>query len=268
MRPSVADAIARLYTALNELPAGSPAIAAEGDAARRWSRPKPGCATISRRTATIFRRSRRRRRRWAARSATRCRWPSRCGGGSRKLGGRRRGWSPPEMLGNASQHYDPQPRLLMLSSLLRSENRTFALAYQLALARVRAADRAHGRGRARRPTIGSRRLLHMSLANYAAGAIMMPYGNFLRAPRSIATRSTGCAAQFGANVEQVAHRLTTLEPRRARAACRSSCSGSIPPATSPSATPATISLSPVSAGPARAGTSTPPSRPRARSSAS
>ena len=28
--------------------------------------------------------------------------------------------------------------------------------------------------------------------------------------RSIATRSTGCAAQFGANVEQVAHRLTTL----------------------------------------------------------
>ena len=33
-------------------------------------------------------------------------------------------------------------------------------------------------------------------------------------PRSIATRSTGCAAQFGANVEQVAHRLTTLEPLR------------------------------------------------------
>src|SRR3954447_8928083 len=39
----------------------------------------------------------------------------------------------PEILEDASQHYDPQRRLLMLSSLLRSENRTFGIAYQLAL---------------------------------------------------------------------------------------------------------------------------------------
>ncbi|MEO7636570.1 MAG: helix-turn-helix domain-containing protein, partial [Sphingomicrobium sp.] len=38
----------------------------------------------------------------------------------------------PEMLADASQHYDPQSRSLMLSALLRSENRTFGLAYQLA----------------------------------------------------------------------------------------------------------------------------------------
>jgi transcriptional regulator with XRE-family HTH domain len=39
----------------------------------------------------------------------------------------------PEMLGDATQHFDKQNRTLLLSSLLRSENRTFGLAYQLAL---------------------------------------------------------------------------------------------------------------------------------------
>ena len=39
----------------------------------------------------------------------------------------------PEILEDASQNYDPQRRLLMLSSLLRPENRTFGIAYQLAL---------------------------------------------------------------------------------------------------------------------------------------
>src|SRR5205823_8728749 len=86
----------------------------------------------------------------------------------------------PEILEDASQHYDPQRRQLMLSSLLRPENRTFGIAYQLALLEF-----APIIGRmlevARPPDVGSRRLLHMSFANYAAGAIMMPYGKFLRA---------------------------------------------------------------------------------------
>ena len=86
----------------------------------------------------------------------------------------------PEILEDASQPYDPQRRLLMISSLLRPENRTFGIAYQLALlefgpiiARMLEA--------ARPPDPGSRRLLHTSFANYAAGAIMMPYGKFLLA---------------------------------------------------------------------------------------
>ena len=54
----------------------------------------------------------------------------------------------------------------------------------------------------------------------------------------------------------------------ARAACPSSCCGSIRPGTSPSAMPARISPSRASAAPARAGTSTPPSRPPGRSSPS
>jgi hypothetical protein len=115
----------------------------------------------------------------------------------------------PEILEDASQHYDSQRRVLMLSALLRPENRTFGIAYQLALLEfapiiTRMLDVA------RPPDPGSRRLLHMSFANYAAGAIMMPYGKFLRAAEEHRYAIDRLTAQFGANVEQVAHRLTTL----------------------------------------------------------
>jgi hypothetical protein len=115
----------------------------------------------------------------------------------------------PEFLEDASQHYDPQRRVLMLSSLLRPENRTFGIAYQLALLEF-APMIARMVEEARPPEPGSRHLLHMSFANYAAGAIMMPYGKFLRAAEEHRYAIDRLCAQFGANVEQVAHRLTTL----------------------------------------------------------
>ena len=115
----------------------------------------------------------------------------------------------PEVLEDASQHYDPQRRVLMLSCLLRPENRTFGIAYQLALLEF-APIIARMLDLARPPDPGSRRLLHMSFANYAAGAIMMPYGKFLRAAEEHRYVIDRLTAQFGANVEQVAHRLTTL----------------------------------------------------------
>ncbi|HWJ59331.1 MAG TPA: short-chain fatty acyl-CoA regulator family protein [Sphingomicrobium sp.] len=122
---------------------------------------------------------------------------------------------PPEMLDEASQHYDSQRRTLMLSSLLRPENRTFGIAYQLALLEFhpiieRMLDIA------RPPDLGIRRLLHMSFANYAASAIMMPYGKFLRSAEEHRYSLDRLCSDFGANVEQVAHRLTTLGRSGAR----------------------------------------------------
>src|SRR4051812_18003061 len=115
----------------------------------------------------------------------------------------------PEILEDASQHFDSQRRMLMLSSLLRSENRQFGIAYQLALLEF-APIIARMLEAARPPDPGSRRLLHMSFANYAAGAIIMPYGKFLRAAEEHRYALDRLTAQFGANVEQVSHRLTTL----------------------------------------------------------
>jgi len=64
----------------------------------------------------------------------------------------------PEVLEDASQSYDPQRRVLMLSSLLRPENRTFGIAYQLALLEF-APIIANMLEVARAPDPGVRRLL-------------------------------------------------------------------------------------------------------------
>ena len=56
----------------------------------------------------------------------------------------------------------------------------------------------------------------MSLANYAAGAIMMPYAAFLAAAEKHRYDIDRLCALFGASIEQVAHRLTTLQRPEAR----------------------------------------------------
>jgi predicted transcriptional regulator/transcriptional regulator with XRE-family HTH domain len=122
---------------------------------------------------------------------------------------------PPEVLDNASQHYDLHRKRLLLSALLRSESRTFALAYQLALMELRPLL-AQMLDAAAPPDEPTRRLLQMSLANYAAGAIMMPYQPFLAAAETHRYELDRLCAAFGVSVEQAAHRLTTLNRANAR----------------------------------------------------
>jgi predicted transcriptional regulator len=122
---------------------------------------------------------------------------------------------PPELLDGASQHYDFHRRRLMMSALLRSESRTFALAYQLSLMEFRPLI-ARMIDSAAAPDLPTRRLLHMSLANYAAGAILMPYGRFLTAAEAHRYDIDRLCGEFGASVEQIAHRLTTLGRAGAR----------------------------------------------------
>jgi predicted transcriptional regulator/DNA-binding XRE family transcriptional regulator len=122
---------------------------------------------------------------------------------------------PPDVLDFASQHYDLHRKRLMLSALLRPESRTFGLAYQLALIEFgpllkRMIETAAP------PDSPTRRLLHMSLANYAAGAIMMPYDLFLQGAERHRYDVDRLCAEFGASVEQVSHRLTTLGRSGAR----------------------------------------------------
>ena len=122
---------------------------------------------------------------------------------------------PPELIDGASQHYDLHRKRLMLSALLRPESRTFGLAYQVALIEFRPLIERMIEAAAP-PDMATRRLLHMSLANYAAGAIMMPYQPFLEAAETHRYDIDRLCALFGASVEQVAHRLTTLNRGGAR----------------------------------------------------
>jgi len=122
---------------------------------------------------------------------------------------------PPELLEAASQHYDLHRRRLMLSALLRPESRTFALAYQLALMELRPLL-GEMLNAAAPPDAPTRHLLHMSLANYGAAAIMMPYAAFLAAAEAHRYDIDRLCADFGVSGEQAAHRLTTLGRANAR----------------------------------------------------
>ena len=122
---------------------------------------------------------------------------------------------PQSELGNVSQLYEPDRRVFRMSAQLRPENRTFALAYQLALVEFATVlDRMVAE--AAPPDDGIGQLLHMSLANYAAGAIMMPYGRFLASAEAYRYSIDRLGGEYGANVEQVAHRFTTLNRPGAR----------------------------------------------------
>jgi predicted transcriptional regulator len=54
-------------------------------------------------------------------------------------------------------------------------------------------------------------LLLLGLANYAAGALLMPYGAFRQAARDLRHDIDPLARQFGVSFEQACHRLSTLQ---------------------------------------------------------
>jgi predicted transcriptional regulator/transcriptional regulator with XRE-family HTH domain len=54
-------------------------------------------------------------------------------------------------------------------------------------------------------------LLLLGLANYAAGALLMPYGAFRQAARAVRHDIDPLARQFGVSFEQACHRLSTLQ---------------------------------------------------------
>jgi XRE family transcriptional regulator, fatty acid utilization regulator len=115
---------------------------------------------------------------------------------------------PAEMAG-AVRRYDPDPKVLYLSEVLRRGSRNFQLAYQLGLLTQAetldrfAADR-------HLTSASSRALAKVALANYFAGAVLMPYQPFLEAARVERYDIELLGHRFRASFEQTCHRLTTL----------------------------------------------------------
>ena len=62
----------------------------------------------------------------------------------------------------------------------------------------------------------ARQIAQMGLANYFAGALQMPYGAFLRAAEAARYDIEELGHAFGASLEQVAHRLSTMQRPRER----------------------------------------------------
>ena len=116
---------------------------------------------------------------------------------------------PIEVLPESLRRFDHHRKRLFLSEVLTTSGRTFALAYQLALLEHgelldRLADRPAP------PDRPTRNLLKVSLANYLAAAILMPYQAFHEAAERTRYDIELIRARFGVSFEQACHRLTTL----------------------------------------------------------
>jgi len=108
------------------------------------------------------------------------------------------------------RHYDAQTKTLRLSARAAPETQSFQLLLQVALLRQGQLLEAT-LDFARFHSDEARAIAKIGLANYFAGAALMPYGAFLEAARECRHDLELLANRFGASVEQVAHRLSTLQ---------------------------------------------------------
>ena len=112
--------------------------------------------------------------------------------------------------GAALRRYDPASRVLALNGRADAASNAFQIAHQIALIEHEAiiagiVERADFRSE------GARAICRIGLANYFAGATMLPYGRFASAARELRHDLDLLADRFGASIEQVGHRLSTLQ---------------------------------------------------------
>lgn len=122
---------------------------------------------------------------------------------------------PSDVMGYAVRRFDRHSKRILLSEMLAPSGRNFQLAAQIALVRHREllnriVDAANMSGDE------ARRLGRIGLANYFAGAVLMPYGRFLDAASQVRYDIEILRRRFDASFEQVCHRLTTLQRPGAR----------------------------------------------------
>lgn len=108
------------------------------------------------------------------------------------------------------RHFDPSERILSLNPYLPSETRTFQIAVQTAQNYATGVIEAILSTAAFR-TREAAEVCRIGLHNYFAGALLMPYQIFLEAARRLRHDIGLLAARFGSSLEQVCHRLSTLQ---------------------------------------------------------
>ncbi len=114
--------------------------------------------------------------------------------------------------GGAGQlrRFDPVSRVLWLNPRSAPSTQAFQIAHQIALIEHEA-DMARIIANAGLRTADAAAIARIGLANYFAGATLLPYGPFLAAARELRHDLALLADRFGASIEQVAHRLSTLQ---------------------------------------------------------
>ncbi|MFD8086042.1 short-chain fatty acyl-CoA regulator family protein, partial [Kitasatospora sp. NPDC059722] len=108
------------------------------------------------------------------------------------------------------RRFDPATGLLVLSPWLTEGQRAFQLATQLALLEQRDLLDALVAG-AGLASPQADRLVRIGLANYFAGAVLMPYSAVHAAAEELRYDPDLLGARFGVGFETVCHRLSTLQ---------------------------------------------------------
>lgn len=124
--------------------------------------------------------------------------------------------APPVGEGSVVREYDPERGILRLSSDLSEQALKFQLGHVIGLA-VLEKSRLHERLVAEHPPRHAEtpRLIKIHLANYFAGALLLPYGEFFAETQRTRYDVALLAKQFASSWEMVAHRACNLaDPRR------------------------------------------------------
>ncbi len=106
--------------------------------------------------------------------------------------------------------FDPATKTLNLSSRTPLSTQRFQLLHHVALTTQQKLLDAT-LDLARFQSDEARAIARIGLANYFAGAALLPYRAFLEAAKTNRHDLEKLAGQFGASIEQVAHRLSTLQ---------------------------------------------------------
>lgn len=108
------------------------------------------------------------------------------------------------------RHFDPLTKTLSISARANLPTFRFQAFFQLALlTQDQLLDATLDL--ARFQSDEARDIAKIGLANYFAGAALMPYGQFLEVAQKTRHDLERLAAHFGASIEQVAHRLSTMQ---------------------------------------------------------
>src|SRR5207247_3810279 len=122
---------------------------------------------------------------------------------------------PLDVMRETLRRFDRHRRQLLISELVDGPGRAFQLAFQIGLAECGGSFEAIG-NRAGPLDETPRRLYRITLANYYAAAVMMPYQAFHGAAEGLSYDVHVLAQRFNAGFEQICHRLTTLQRPNAR----------------------------------------------------
>jgi hypothetical protein len=110
----------------------------------------------------------------------------------------------------AVRRFDPEGRRLFVSEVLPPRSRNFQLAHQIGLLTLAPVFEEIVRS-SHLTTTDSVTLCRVALANYFAGAVLMPYERFRESAEAVRYDVELLGHRFRTSFEQVCHRLTTLQ---------------------------------------------------------